>query len=79
INIKKDDIEPGVVLGRSFLRLIKGIDDFGNGIITIYLDPEFSNDDDSDKANDSEDDWDVILEGIDFENTEIMARVATIS
>ncbi|GKA14616.1 hypothetical protein Tco_0694262 [Tanacetum coccineum] len=66
INPKEDDIEPGVVLGRSFLRLIKGIDDFGNGIITIYLDPEFSNDDDSDKANDSEDNWDVILEGIDF-------------
>ncbi|GKB81527.1 hypothetical protein Tco_0948422 [Tanacetum coccineum] len=66
INPEEDDIKPGVVLGRSFLRLTKGIADFGNGIITIYPDPEFSTDDDSDKANDSEDDWDVILEGIDF-------------
>ncbi|GKC65043.1 hypothetical protein Tco_1097641 [Tanacetum coccineum] len=60
-----DDIEPGVVLGRSFLRLTKVIADFGNGIITIYPDLEFSHDD-SDKFNDSEDDWDTILEGIDF-------------
>ncbi|GJT18708.1 hypothetical protein Tco_0877414 [Tanacetum coccineum] len=67
INPEEDDIEPGVVLGRSFLRLTKGIADFGNRIITSYPDPKFSNVDDSDKANDSEDDWDVILEGIDFE------------
>ncbi|GJU70660.1 hypothetical protein Tco_1262065 [Tanacetum coccineum] len=66
INPEEDDIEPGVVLGRSFLRLTKGIDDFGNGIITIYPDPKFYNDDDFDKANDSKNDWDVILEGIDF-------------
>ncbi|GJS06612.1 hypothetical protein Tco_0363408 [Tanacetum coccineum] len=65
INPEEDDIEPGVVLGRSFLRLTKGIANFGNGIITINpnLDP-FN--DDSDKANDSEDDWDVILDGINF-------------
>ncbi|GJR20649.1 reverse transcriptase domain-containing protein [Tanacetum coccineum] len=66
INPEEDDIEPIVVLGRSFLRLTKGLADFENEIITIYPDPEFSNDDDSDKANDSKDDWDVILEGIDF-------------
>ncbi|GJU29773.1 hypothetical protein Tco_1173362 [Tanacetum coccineum] len=66
INPEEEDIKPGVVLGRSFLRLTKGIVDFGNGIITIYPNPKFSNDDDSDKANDSEDDWDFILEGIDF-------------
>ncbi|GJZ82006.1 hypothetical protein Tco_0647000 [Tanacetum coccineum] len=65
IKFKEDDIEPGVVLGRSFLRLTKRIADFGNRIITIYpdLDPFI---DDSNKANDSEVDWDVILEGIDF-------------
>nr|GEY61325.1 hypothetical protein [Tanacetum cinerariifolium] len=65
INPKEDDIEPGVVLGRSFVRLTKEIADFGNGIITIYLDLDPFNDD-PDKANDSEDDWDVILEGIYF-------------
>ncbi|GJW46519.1 hypothetical protein Tco_0078165 [Tanacetum coccineum] len=56
INPEEDDIEPGVVLGRSFLRLIKGIADFGNEIITIYPDLNPFNDVDSDKANDSEDD-----------------------
>ncbi|GJR34668.1 retrotransposon ORF1 [Tanacetum coccineum] len=65
INLEEDDIKPGVVLGRSFLRLTKGIADFGNRIITIYPDLDPFNDD-SDKANDSKDDWDVILEGIDF-------------
>ncbi|GJY74221.1 hypothetical protein Tco_0478652 [Tanacetum coccineum] len=30
INPKEDDFEPGVILGRSFLRLAKGIVDFGN-------------------------------------------------
>nr|GEU87307.1 hypothetical protein [Tanacetum cinerariifolium] len=41
------------------------IADFKNGIITIYLDLDpFL--DDSDKANDSKDDWGVILECIDF-------------
>ncbi|GKD03138.1 DNA-directed DNA polymerase [Tanacetum coccineum] len=65
IKPEEDDIKPGVVLGRSFLRLTKGIADFGNGIITIYPDLEFFNDD-FDKSNESEDDWDVILEGIDF-------------
>ncbi|GKC39724.1 DNA-directed DNA polymerase [Tanacetum coccineum] len=36
INPEEDDVEPGVVLGRSIMRLIKGIDDFGNETITIY-------------------------------------------
>nr|GEX19930.1 hypothetical protein [Tanacetum cinerariifolium] len=65
INPEKDDIEPGVVLGRSFLRLTKGITGFRNGIITVYpdLDPFLGN---SDKSNDSKEDWDTILEGIDF-------------
>ncbi|GJV74148.1 hypothetical protein Tco_1494143 [Tanacetum coccineum] len=41
INPQEDDVEPGVVFGRSFLRLTKAIADFGNETITIYpkLDP----------------------------------------
>ncbi|GJY60626.1 hypothetical protein Tco_0461283 [Tanacetum coccineum] len=41
INPEEDDIEPWVVLGRSFMRLTKGIADFGNETIIIYhkLDP----------------------------------------
>ncbi|GJV29744.1 hypothetical protein Tco_1386192 [Tanacetum coccineum] len=65
INPKEEDVEPGVVLGRSFLRLTKGIAAFGNGIISIYPDLDHFNDVDFDKANDSKDDWEVILEGID--------------
>ncbi|GKC57899.1 hypothetical protein Tco_1085497, partial [Tanacetum coccineum] len=41
--------------------------DFGNGVITIYPDLEFFGDD-SDNSNDSGDDWDAILEGVDFGN-----------
>ncbi|GJW93828.1 DNA-directed DNA polymerase [Tanacetum coccineum] len=66
INPEEDDIEPRVVLGRSFLRLTKGIADFRNRIITIYPDLDPFNDVDSDKAIDLEDVWEVILEGIDF-------------
>nr|GEW67808.1 hypothetical protein [Tanacetum cinerariifolium] len=66
INPEEDDIKQRVVLGRSFLRLTKGIADFKNKIITIYPDLDLFNDVDSVKANDSEDNWDVILEGIDF-------------
>ncbi|GJX08174.1 hypothetical protein Tco_0196106 [Tanacetum coccineum] len=67
INPEEDDIKPGVVLGRSFLRLTKGISDFGNEIITIYpeLDPLLDN---SNKSDDSGDDWEVILEDIDFDD-----------
>ncbi|GJX36497.1 hypothetical protein Tco_0248054 [Tanacetum coccineum] len=65
INPEEDDIELKVVLGRSFLRLTKGITNFENGIITIYYDLDPFNDD-SDKSNDSGDDWDAIIEGIDF-------------
>ncbi|GKA63223.1 hypothetical protein Tco_0762829 [Tanacetum coccineum] len=36
INPKEDDMEPGVILGRSFLRLVNGIVDFGSGLITVY-------------------------------------------
>nr|GEU84922.1 hypothetical protein [Tanacetum cinerariifolium] len=41
INLEEDDVEPGVVFGRSLLRLTKAIANFENETITIYpeLDP----------------------------------------
>ncbi|GKB05602.1 retrotransposon ORF1 [Tanacetum coccineum] len=41
INPKEDDVELGVIIGRSFLRLTKAIVDFGSGNLTIY--PNFIN------------------------------------
>ncbi|GKB97991.1 hypothetical protein Tco_0984128 [Tanacetum coccineum] len=35
INPEEDDVEPGVVLERSFMCLTKGIADFGNETITL--------------------------------------------
>ncbi|GJU41599.1 hypothetical protein Tco_1194556 [Tanacetum coccineum] len=52
INPKEDDVEPGIVFGRSFLRLTKGIVDFGNGIITIYPDIITFNDNSDDELDD---------------------------
>ncbi|GJV88883.1 hypothetical protein Tco_1532821 [Tanacetum coccineum] len=60
INPEEDDFEPGVILGRSFLRLAKIID-FGNGVITIYLEPDPFQDD-SKKTRKSSDDWDQLLD-----------------
>ncbi|GJV62390.1 hypothetical protein Tco_1468490 [Tanacetum coccineum] len=49
------DVEPEVILGRSFLRLDKGVVDFGNGVIIIY--PESDPfEDDSEKTGKSSDD-----------------------
>nr|GEU74955.1 putative reverse transcriptase domain-containing protein [Tanacetum cinerariifolium] len=39
INPVKDDSEPRVILGRSFLRLAYRVVDFDNGVITIYPEP----------------------------------------
>ncbi|GKD48029.1 hypothetical protein Tco_1277005, partial [Tanacetum coccineum] len=61
INPKEDDVEPGVILGRSFLRLAKGIVDFGNEMITIYPEPD-PFEDDSKKTRKSSDDWDQLLD-----------------
>ncbi|GKD49144.1 hypothetical protein Tco_1278120 [Tanacetum coccineum] len=36
INLEEDDVDLGVVFGRSFLTLASGIVDFGNGILTVY-------------------------------------------
>ncbi|GJS42810.1 hypothetical protein Tco_0567853 [Tanacetum coccineum] len=65
INPKEDDVEPRVVLGRSFMRLTKGIDDFGNRIIIIYLklDPFL---DSSGETKKTDDDWDLLLDDLDF-------------
>nr|GEU66154.1 hypothetical protein [Tanacetum cinerariifolium] len=65
INPEEDDIELGVILGRSFMRLTKGIADFENGVITIYpkLDPFLDN---SDETKKFKDDWELILDDIDF-------------
>nr|GEX62048.1 polyprotein, putative [Tanacetum cinerariifolium] len=52
INPEEDDVEPGVILGRSFMRLAKGIIDFNNGVITIY--PE---------SDPFEDDYEKTFEG----------------
>ncbi|GJV71511.1 hypothetical protein Tco_1491506 [Tanacetum coccineum] len=39
INQEEDDVEPGVIFRRSFIRMTKAIADFGAGIVIIY--PEF--------------------------------------
>ncbi|GJZ48913.1 hypothetical protein Tco_0603103 [Tanacetum coccineum] len=57
INPEEDGFKPGVILGRSFLRLAKGVVDFGNGVITIYPKPDpFEGD--YEKTGKSSDDWD---------------------
>ncbi|GJV68983.1 hypothetical protein Tco_1484492 [Tanacetum coccineum] len=61
INPEEDDVEPEVILGRSFMRLAKGIVDFGNGVITIYPEPD-PFEDDSEKTKKSPDDWDQLLD-----------------
>ncbi|GJS32518.1 hypothetical protein Tco_0530900 [Tanacetum coccineum] len=55
INPMEDDFEPGVILGRSFLRLAKGVVYFGNGVTTIYPEPD-AFEDDSEKTGKSSDD-----------------------
>ncbi|GJR43742.1 hypothetical protein Tco_1311845 [Tanacetum coccineum] len=61
LNPEEDDVEPSVILGRSFMRLAKRIADFGNGIITIQpeLDPFL---DDSEETEKFKDDWDHLLD-----------------
>ncbi|GJR35882.1 hypothetical protein Tco_1211566 [Tanacetum coccineum] len=61
INPKEDDFEPGVILGRSFLRLAKGVIDFGNRVITIYPKPDPIKDDYEETVI-SLDDWDQLLD-----------------
>nr|GFD09533.1 hypothetical protein [Tanacetum cinerariifolium] len=55
INPKEEDMEPEVILGRSFMRLVNGIGDFGSEVITIYPEQDpFVND--SEKTDKSMDD-----------------------
>ncbi|GKD04226.1 hypothetical protein Tco_1179200 [Tanacetum coccineum] len=60
INPEEDDFVPRVILGRSFLRLSRGIVDFSNGVITIYPEPDPFKDD-SEKTEKCSDDWDQLL------------------
>ncbi|GJY86060.1 hypothetical protein Tco_0500086, partial [Tanacetum coccineum] len=62
---EEDDVEPGVVLGRSFMCLTKGIADFENGIIKIYpeLNPFLDNSGETEKVDD---DWNLLLDDLDF-------------
>nr|GEX88196.1 hypothetical protein [Tanacetum cinerariifolium] len=66
INPEEDDFVPGVILGKSFLRIANGIVDFGNGVITIYLEPD-PFEDDFEKTRKSLDDWDQLL-NFDFDD-----------
>ncbi|GJZ84765.1 hypothetical protein Tco_0650104 [Tanacetum coccineum] len=61
INPEEDDVEPGVILGRSFLRMTKAITDFGAGTVTIYpeIDPFLEDIEEEEK---SLDDWDHLLD-----------------
>ncbi|GJV01855.1 hypothetical protein Tco_1335424, partial [Tanacetum coccineum] len=58
---KEDDVEPEVILGRSFMRLVNGIADFGSGVITVYPEQDLF-EDDSEKTKKSMDDWDQLLD-----------------
>ncbi|GJX57616.1 ribonuclease H-like domain-containing protein [Tanacetum coccineum] len=61
INPEEDDVEPGVIFGRSFLRMTKAITDFGAGTIIIYPDIDLFLEEtrEEEKIND---DWDHLLE-----------------
>nr|GEU82243.1 hypothetical protein [Tanacetum cinerariifolium] len=61
INPEENDVEPGVIFKRSFLRMTKAITDFGVGTITIYPDigPFFKDIKEEEK---SMDDWDQLLD-----------------
>nr|GEW82518.1 hypothetical protein [Tanacetum cinerariifolium] len=57
INPEEDDVEPVVILERLFMRLAKGIVDFGNEEITSYPEPDLF-EDDYEKTEKTPDDWD---------------------
>ncbi|GKE64076.1 ribonuclease H-like domain-containing protein [Tanacetum coccineum] len=61
INPEEDDVEPGVIFGRSFLRMTKEITDFGVGTVTLYpdIDPFLEETEEEEKSND---DWDHLLD-----------------
>ncbi|GKC95354.1 hypothetical protein Tco_1160796, partial [Tanacetum coccineum] len=61
INPEQEDVEPGVILGRSFLRMTKVITNFEAGTVTIYpeIDPFLE---DIEEEQKSLDDWDHLLD-----------------
>ncbi|GJS04884.1 hypothetical protein Tco_0321392 [Tanacetum coccineum] len=61
INPEEDDVEPGVIFGRSFLRITKAITDFEAGTITMYpdIDPFLE---DTKEEEKNMDDWDQLLD-----------------
>ncbi|GJW37774.1 putative reverse transcriptase domain-containing protein [Tanacetum coccineum] len=61
INLEEDDVEPGVILGRSFMRLVNGIVDFDNRVITVYPEQDQFKEN-SEKTEKSPDDWDNLLD-----------------
>nr|GEW11276.1 hypothetical protein [Tanacetum cinerariifolium] len=64
-NPEEDDVESGVVLGRSFLRLTKAVVDFEARTVTICpeLGPFFVSSEEKEKIGD---DWDLLLADLDF-------------
>ncbi|GJT14177.1 hypothetical protein Tco_0861219 [Tanacetum coccineum] len=61
INPEEDDVEPGVIFDRSFLRLTKAITDFGARTVTIYPDiDQFL--EETEEEGKSNDDWDHLLD-----------------
>ncbi|GJU00870.1 hypothetical protein Tco_1111208 [Tanacetum coccineum] len=72
INLKEDNVEPGVIFGRSFMRLVNGIVDFGNGVITVYPE-EDPFEDNSEKIEKSLEDWDQLLD-FNFNDTTVRWR-----
>ncbi|GJW61338.1 uncharacterized mitochondrial protein-like protein [Tanacetum coccineum] len=61
INPEEDDVEPGVIFSRSFLRMTKATTDFRAGTVTIYpdIDPFLEETEEEEKSNN---DWDRLLD-----------------
>ncbi|GJR34459.1 hypothetical protein Tco_1210143 [Tanacetum coccineum] len=61
INPEEDDVEPEVILGRTFVRMTKQITDFRTGTVIIYpdIDPFLEDIEEEEK---SLDDWDHLLD-----------------
>ncbi|GJS44578.1 hypothetical protein Tco_0594699 [Tanacetum coccineum] len=72
INPEEDDVEPGVIFKRSFLRMTKAITDFGAGTIIIYpdIDPFLE---DTEEEEKSMDDWDQLL-GFNLDDIPLLGR-----
>nr|GEV03497.1 Gag-Pol polyprotein [Tanacetum cinerariifolium] len=62
INPDDDDVEPGVIFRRSFLRMTKAITNFGAGTIIIYPDIDPFLEDTEEEEEENMDDWDQLLD-----------------